>query len=89
MNLFAPPQAITAEVFAELPKKFRNKLISPERAASGRSIPAHGCVLEGPSFDRLTYSGPDRKTIFIVDSEAGCVLTARLPTAGRVMYAHR
>ncbi|MFN7086961.1 MAG: SMP-30/gluconolactonase/LRE family protein [Burkholderiales bacterium] len=52
MNLFAPPRTITAEVFAALPRKFRNRKPSAERAASGRSMPAHGCFLEGPSFDR-------------------------------------
>lgn len=52
MNLFAPPRLIQAEVFAELPEKFRKKGMSPERAASGRSVPVHGCFLEGPSFDR-------------------------------------
>jgi gluconolactonase len=50
--MFAPPPLVTAEVFAELPEKFRRREISPERAASGRSVPVHGCFLEGPSFDR-------------------------------------
>jgi len=49
MTLFAPPQLITAEVFAELPAQYRNKAVPAERAA--RSAPVHGCFLEGPSFD--------------------------------------
>lgn len=49
--MFAPPQLIQAEVFAELPGKFRNKVMSAERAGSGRSVPVAGCFLEGPSFD--------------------------------------
>ena len=52
MNLFAPPQTIEAQVFADLPEKFRKRDVPPERFASGRSLPVHGCFLEGPSFDR-------------------------------------
>ncbi|WP_426959367.1 SMP-30/gluconolactonase/LRE family protein [Muricoccus radiodurans] len=51
MSLFAPPETIMAEVFATLPDHFR-KPVTPERAASGRSVPTQGCFLEGPSFDR-------------------------------------
>jgi gluconolactonase len=52
MSLFSPPQLIEARVFAELPEQFRRRGVSPERRATGRSVPAHGCFLEGPSFDR-------------------------------------
>jgi len=52
MNLFAPPRIMEAEVFAELPKKFRRTKVSAERVAAGRPAPAGGCFLEGPSFDR-------------------------------------
>jgi gluconolactonase len=52
MSLFPPPQAIEAAVFAELPQKFRRRDVSPERLASGRSVPSGGCFLEGPAFDR-------------------------------------
>ncbi len=52
MNLFAPPKLINAQVFAELPKKFRRAKVSAERVAAGRPAPAGGCFLEGPSFDR-------------------------------------
>lgn len=50
--MFPPPQIITAEVFAELPARYRKHTMSAERAASGRSVPVAGCFLEGPSFDR-------------------------------------
>jgi gluconolactonase len=50
--MFAPPQLVNAEVFAELPQKFRSRPASAERMASGRSLPVAGCFLEGPSFDR-------------------------------------
>lgn len=52
MSFFAPPERITAEVFAELPKKFRRTRVSAERLAAGRPAPHGGCFLEGPSFDR-------------------------------------
>ena len=52
MSFFPPPQTIEAQVFAELPEKFRRRDVSPERLASGRSVPVNGCFLEGPSFDR-------------------------------------
>jgi gluconolactonase len=52
MNLFAPPQIIHPEIFAELPGKFRRSDPPAERVAAGRGAPAGGCFLEGPSFDR-------------------------------------
>jgi gluconolactonase len=52
MNLFPSPQTIEAQVFAELPEKFRRRDLPRERLASGRSVPDNGCFLEGPSFDR-------------------------------------
>ena len=52
MSFFTPPERITAEVFTELPKKFRRTRVSAERMAAGRPAPHGGCFLEGPSFDR-------------------------------------
>ncbi len=36
----------------------------------------------------LAYGGPDRKTLFITESETGSILAARLDVPGRVMYSH-
>lgn len=36
----------------------------------------------------LCYGGADRKTMFITDAGSGCILTARVPVAGRVLYSH-
>lgn len=36
----------------------------------------------------LAYGGPDRKTLYITESDSGTILTARLPVAGSVMYSH-
>ena len=52
MSFFAPPERITADVFAELPKKFRRTKVSAERLAAGRPAPHGGCFLEGRAFDR-------------------------------------
>lgn len=50
--MFAPPQLIQTEVFAEVPKSLRKTTVPPERLAAGKGgIPA-GSFLEGPSFDR-------------------------------------
>lgn len=34
------------------------------------------------------YGGPDRKTLFIVESKSGCILAADMPVPGRLMYSH-
>ena len=52
MPLFPTPRTIEARVFAELPQALRRRDVSSERLASGRSVPANGCFLEGPAFDR-------------------------------------
>ena len=36
----------------------------------------------------VAFGGPDRKTIFITDSDGGCILMARVPVAGRLLYSH-
>ena len=36
----------------------------------------------------LAFGGPENRTLHIVDSVAGCILTAELPTAGRRMFSH-
>jgi len=48
--------------------------------------------VQSPCSDMVTncaYGGPDRRTLFIVDSGAGCILAAELSVAGRSMYSHR
>jgi gluconolactonase len=37
----------------------------------------------------VAYGGPDRRTLYITESESGSILRAVLPTAGRVMFSHR
>ena len=34
------------------------------------------------------YGGPERKTLHIVESKSGCILTADLPVPGQLMYSH-
>lgn len=43
---------------------------------------------EGSHNTNMAYGGPDRRTLFITESESGTILTAAMPVAGRRMYAH-
>jgi streptogramin lyase len=62
--LFAPPQLINTEVFAEVPARFRKV-----NAPSERGTKAAGCSLEGPSFDRAG-------NLYFVDSFYGRIFRA-------------
>ncbi len=42
----------------------------------------------GEMVTNIAYGGADRKTLYIVDSKAGHILTARMPVAGKLMYSH-
>ena len=50
--MFAPPELIKTEVFAEVPKALRRTQPSAERLAAGKGTTPAGCFLEGPAFDR-------------------------------------
>jgi len=50
--MFAPPQRIETEVFAEVPARLRKSGTPPERLAAGKGATPAGCFLEGPAFDR-------------------------------------
>lgn len=43
---------------------------------------------KGNRMTNMAYGGGDRKTLFIVDSYRGEVLTATMPVAGKVLYSH-
>lgn len=43
---------------------------------------------EGVATTNVAYGGPDRKTIYITESDSGCVLQCVLPVPGRTMYSH-
>jgi gluconolactonase len=36
----------------------------------------------------LAYGGPDRKTLYITESDTGTILRAHVPVAGNLMYSH-
>jgi len=42
----------------------------------------------GNRMTNMAYGGGDRKTLFIVDSYRGEILTAAMPVAGKVLYSH-
>ena len=50
--MFAPPERVRSEVFAEVPAKLRKSGTPAERLAAGKSPTPAGCFLEGPVFDR-------------------------------------
>src|SRR3954471_25014785 len=50
--MFAPPEVIQTEVFAEAPARLRKQQPSAERLAAGKGPMPAGCFLEGPCFDR-------------------------------------
>lgn len=35
------------------------------------------------------FGGPDRRTLFITESKTGTILSAPMPTSGRLMYSHQ
>lgn len=37
----------------------------------------------------IAFGGPDRKTLYITESESGSILKATLPVAGKTMYSHQ
>ena len=48
--------------------------------------------IDSPKSDVVTnvaHGGPDGRTLYIVDSEAGCILTAPVPVPGRLLRSHR
>jgi gluconolactonase len=42
----------------------------------------------GIATTNCAFGGPDRKTLYITESQTGSVLQARLPVPGRLMYSH-
>lgn len=50
--MFAPPELVRTEVFAEVPAELRKAGNNPERIAAGKGATPAGCFLEGPAFDR-------------------------------------
>ncbi|MDB5577227.1 MAG: gluconolactonase [Bradyrhizobium sp.] len=44
---------------------------------------------EGLTTTNVAYGGPDNKSLYITESESGCVLVARVPVAGRLMVSHQ
>ncbi|HEY5292045.1 MAG TPA: SMP-30/gluconolactonase/LRE family protein [Burkholderiales bacterium] len=50
--MFAAPQLIATEVFAEVPQSLRRTSVPAERLGAGKGGLPAGCFLEGPAFDR-------------------------------------
>ena len=43
---------------------------------------------KGNRMTNMAYGGADRKTLYVVDSYRGEILTAPMPVAGKVLYSH-
>lgn len=44
---------------------------------------------QGLATTNLAYGGRDRKTLYITESESGCILTASVDVPGQLMFSHR
>jgi gluconolactonase len=65
--MFAAPQLIATEVFAEVPQSLRRTGVPEERLAAGKGGLPAGCFLEGPAFDRAG-------NLYVVDVPFGRIL---------------
>ena len=43
---------------------------------------------EGLSTTNVAFGGADNRSLFITESDSGCILTCKLPVPGRLMYSH-
>ena len=43
---------------------------------------------KGLAVTNCAFGGPDNHTLYITESSSGCILTATLPTSGRVLFSH-
>jgi gluconolactonase len=42
----------------------------------------------GGTVTNAAFGGEDRRNLYLTESETGCILVARMPVPGRVMYSH-
>ncbi len=45
--------------------------------------------IAGIGTTNIAYGGPDRRSVYITESETGTILTARLEVPGKLMYSHQ
>jgi gluconolactonase len=50
--------------------------------------PTHHIGEAGMFVTNVAYGGPDRRSLYLVDSGTGSILVARLPVPGRAMFSH-
>ena len=46
------------------------------------------CSCAGMTTTNLAYGGPERKTLFITESETGTILKAKMPVSGHPLFSH-
>jgi gluconolactonase len=55
-----------------------------------KGVPTHRVVsCRGDFVTNVAYGGPDRRTLYMTESQTGSILVATMPVAGRTMYSHR
>lgn len=93
-----------AGIFVQLPSAGPDGLAMDEKGSLAVAHPGTGLVwlydrrgaithqivsCEGAMTVNLAYGGEDRKTLYILESKTGSILTASMAVAGRVMYSHQ
>lgn len=46
------------------------------------------CACRGGTVTNAAFGGEDRRNLYLTESETGCILVARMPVPGRLMYSH-
>ncbi|MFN4087682.1 MAG: SMP-30/gluconolactonase/LRE family protein [Alphaproteobacteria bacterium] len=92
MSLFAPPEPIRTEVFAELPPGYRTRRERSVWADVNKGGQAIDCFLEGPAFDRagnLYVVDIPWGRIFRIDPAGGTALVAEYDGEPNGLKIHR
>ena len=66
-------------------------MLSQSRRRFGNFPCVFRCSRENTGISVTTnaaYGGPDRRTLYITESETGTILSARLEVPGKEMYSH-
>lgn len=90
--MFAVPELVRSEVFAEVPASLRKAGTPNERLAAGKSATPAGCFLEGPAFDRegnLYVVDLAFGRIFCIDKQKHFIVAAEYDGEPNGLAVHR
>jgi gluconolactonase len=55
-----------------------------------KGVPTHRVAsCRGDFITNVAYGGPDRRTLYMTESQTGSILVATMPVAGQAMYSHQ